>query len=163
MLTRSERLRLHRARQQLAGLDDTTPALAGVAAQAGMSPYHFIRRFAAVFGDTPHQFRIRVRLERARVLLALGEGSVTEVGLAVGFDSPAGFSTAFRRRFGEPPSAFRRRLLPALAVPGQVPARLLPGCLSLMAAAWSTPQFSQCRVARQAAQSAPPTPDRRTR
>ncbi len=157
MLTRGMRLRLHRARQLLADPDASQLALADVAAQAGMSPFHFIRRFAAVFGDTPHQYRIRMRLERARQLLALGEGSVTQVALSVGFESPAGFSTAFCRRFGEPPSAFRRRLLPALAAPGRMPPLLVPGCLALMTAAWSSPQFLQSASERSAAQCRSPS------
>lgn len=143
MLTAATLIRIDRARQQLADLDDAPGSVAQVAQFAGMSTFHFIRRFSAVFGDTPHQFRMRVRLERARELLALGECSVTEVCMAVGFSSLGSFSAAFCRRFGEPPSHYRRRLLPSIEIPGRLPPQLVPGCLSLMAAWWRSPQFSR--------------------
>lgn len=101
-----------------------------IARRAGISPYHFIRRFEAVFGATPHQLRIQARLDHARVLLARGDRSVTEVCFEVGFASLGSFSALFARRVGESPSRFRRRAL--VQVPGALP--VFPGCLSLMAA-----------------------------
>jgi len=80
-----------------------------VARQVRISPFHFIRQFEAVFGSTPHQFRIQSRLERAKHLLASGRYSVTEVCLEVGFTSLGSFSDLFTRRVGETPSAYRRR------------------------------------------------------
>lgn len=56
-------------------------SIAAVARASGMSPYHFIRRYDAVFGVTPHQARIDARVDRAKHLLASGELSVTEVWL----------------------------------------------------------------------------------
>lgn len=73
-----------------------------------MSPFRFIRRFHAVFGSTPHQFRIDTRLNRAKVLLAGRDLSVTDVCLEVGFTSLGTFSDLFARRVGAPPSAGRR-------------------------------------------------------
>lgn len=70
-----------------------------------MSPFRFIRRFHAVFGSTPHQFRIDTRLNRAKVLLAGRDLSVTDVCLEVGFTSLGTFSDLFARRVGAPPSA----------------------------------------------------------
>jgi len=69
-----------------------------------MSPFHFIRQFEAVFGATPHQFRIQTRLDRAKQLLALSDYSVTDVCLEVGFSSLGSFSDLFARRVGAPPS-----------------------------------------------------------
>ena len=91
-----------------------------------MSPFHFIRQFEALFGVTPHQYRIRARLDRAKLLLASREWSVTNTCFEVGFSSLGSFSALFTRRFGESPSAYRRRVHEA---------DLTPGCLSLMCAA----------------------------
>ena len=102
-----------------------------------MSPFHFIRRFESVFGTTPHQFRIQSRLERAKHLLVLSDYSVTDVCMEVGFSSLGSFSALFARRFGTPPSAYRRQVRSLLAVPGELPKVLAPGCLSLMAAAFA--------------------------
>ena len=143
MLTHAMLIRLHRARQRLAEVGEPSLSLSRIAQEANLSPSHFIRRFAAVFGETPHHFRVRVRLERAKALLALGEGSVTDVCMSVGFSSLGSFSWLFSRRFGEPPSGYRRRLFPSLEIPGRLPSHLVPGCLSLMVSAWRTPQFSR--------------------
>ncbi|HEU0035045.1 MAG TPA: helix-turn-helix transcriptional regulator [Kofleriaceae bacterium] len=120
---------LCRARDRLVDLDDAAP-IADIARTAAISPYHFIRRFHAVFGETPHQFRTRRRLERAKQLL--GDGvPVTEVCLAVGFTSLGTFSDLFRRRIGHSPTAYRRAVV-------QVPATLrAPSCYELFAIAIS--------------------------
>src|SRR5262245_44458178 len=117
--------RLCRARELLAQLDDPQPTVEALAREVGISPYHFIRQFEALFGVTPHQYRIQVRLDRAKQLLATQQRSVTAVCMDVGFSSLGSFSTLFSRRFGETPSGFRRRIKAA---------DLVPGCLSLMAA-----------------------------
>ncbi|MEZ5291625.1 MAG: AraC family transcriptional regulator [Vicinamibacterales bacterium] len=118
-----------------------------VAAAVGMSAFHFIRRFDAVFGATPHQYRMRTRLARAKDALAAG-GTVTDVCFDVGFSSLGSFSSLFSREFGESPSAYRRRVRTLVAVPGlrQAPGLLAvrhPGCLSLMAHLPAWPQFSR--------------------
>jgi len=116
---------------------DRPLSIAEVAREAAMSPFHFIRRFESVFGTTPHQFRIQSRLERAKHLLALSDYSVTDVCMEVGFSSLGSFSALFARRFGTPPSAYRRQVRSLIAVPGELPRELAPGCLSLMAAAFA--------------------------
>ena len=63
-----------------------------VAREAAISPFHFIRQFEAVFGVTPHQYRIGRRIERAKHLLAAGQHSVTDVCMEVGFSSLGSFS-----------------------------------------------------------------------
>jgi hypothetical protein len=102
-----------------------------------MSPFHFIRRFQSVFGETPHQFRIRSRLDRAKYLLAVSDYSVTEVCLEVGFTSLGTFSDLFARRVGTAPSAYRRQVRALMPVPGVIPRQLIPGCLTLMGAAFA--------------------------
>jgi AraC-like DNA-binding protein len=126
--------RLVRARDLLASSACDGPSVRQVAARVGLSPFHFIRMFAALFGDTPHQFRTRARLERAKQLLAAG-ATVTGACVELGFTSLGSFSDLFRRRVGEPPSVYRR----AAAAPARAP--LVPGCLGLIsevpAGAWS--------------------------
>ena len=116
-----------------------------VAREVGISPFHFIRQFEAVFGLTPHQFRIQSRLDRARRLLAMGGHSVTDVCMEVGFSSLGSFSDLFTRRVGATPSAYQRRLRAMVQVPGTLPRALIPGCFSLMAClpAWAFSQFSR--------------------
>lgn len=76
-------------------------------AAAAMAPHHFARSFAQYFGEPPRRFLTRRRLERARALLAAGR-NVTEACLDVGYESLSSFSAAYRKRFGEPPSARSR-------------------------------------------------------
>src|SRR5215510_1886029 len=103
MLTRNELIRLCRARDMLRESYDRPLSIREVAKEAAISPFHFIRRFQAVFGETPHQFRIQARLERAKHLLALTDYAVTDVCLEVGFESLGSFSDLFARRVGVPP------------------------------------------------------------
>ena len=127
MLLRHEGFRrLCQARDRLQAVDDPT-TIAELAREVGISPFHFIRQFEALFGTTPHQYRIQARLGRARALLATGRYSVTRVCMEVGFSSLGSFSTLFTRRMGESPSEYRDRVL------GLSPEQLAPGCLSLMA------------------------------
>ena len=74
-----------------------------------MSPAYFSRSFKSAFGETPHQYLMSRRMERAMALLRAGDRSVTEVCFAVGFSSLGSFSTQFRRFVGDSPSAYRRR------------------------------------------------------
>jgi AraC-like DNA-binding protein len=120
--------RLCRARDLLAEVD-TSLSVAAVAGASAMSPYQFIRQFHAVFGMTPHQWRIERRLERACALLA-GDRSVTEVCFDVGFSSVGSFSALFARRVGVAPSAYRRAARVAVAVPRPPP--VVPGCLGML-------------------------------
>ncbi len=82
--------------------------LAGLASAAGLSPFHFLRTFAAVFGITPHQYLISCRLRRAAELLGRGELPITEVALEAGFADLSNFIRTFKRASGYTPSRFRR-------------------------------------------------------
>jgi AraC-like DNA-binding protein len=123
--------RLCLARDLLRELREPSRSIAEVAREVQISPFHFIRQFEAVFGLTPHQFRIHARLDAAKHLLATGHYTVTDVCMAVGFSSLGSFSALFARRVGEPPSAYRRRVRAVVQVPGTLP-DLTPGCLTLM-------------------------------
>src|SRR5438067_9048906 len=80
------------------------PALAAIAC---VSEAHFIRSFRAAFGETPHRYLQRRRVERSMWLLRETERSVTDVCLDVGFSSLGTFSRTFREIVGESPSEYR--------------------------------------------------------
>ncbi len=125
--------RLCLARDMLLEQSDVARSIADVAREVQMSPSHLIRQFEAVFGLTPHQFRIDSRLDLAKRLLATGDCSVTDVCMEVGFSSLGSFSALFLRRVGENPSLYQRRARAVFRVPGKPPLALFPGCLTLLA------------------------------
>ena len=137
MLTRGALVRLCRARDLLRDVSDRPLSIRDVARDAGMSPYHFIRQFEALFGTTPHQYRIDARMEHAKRLLALSDYSVTAVCMELGCSSLGSFSELFARRVGMAPSVYRRQIRPLVTVPGILPVHLTPGCLTLMGAAFA--------------------------
>jgi AraC-like DNA-binding protein len=128
---------LCRARDLLRETVDRRLTIEEIAREAAMSPFHFIRQFQAMFGETPHQFRINARLDKAKQLLALSDYSVTDVCMEVGFSSLGSFSDLFARRVGVAPSIYRRQVRLLMPVPRTLPKELIPGCLSLMAAAFA--------------------------
>lgn len=123
---------LCQARDLLQAVHEQPLSIHQIARRAHMSPFHFIRQFEALFGVTPHQFRITSRLDRAKLLLAAGNHSVTDVCMEVGMSSLGSFSDLFQRRVGVAPSAYQRRARVLVPAPGTVPAELFPGCLTLM-------------------------------
>jgi AraC-like DNA-binding protein len=84
-----------------------------LAARAGVSPAHFARRFRATFGETPHQYLLTRRLERAASLLRTTDRSVAEICMTVGLRSVGSFTTSFGRAFGMSPTAYREAHPPA--------------------------------------------------
>ena len=121
--------RLCRARDLLADMHSANISIEEAARAANLSSYHFIRRFQAVFGETPHQFRTRERLTAARRLLARGH-SVTDVCLDVGFSSLGSFSALFAREVGISPARYQRNLRSSVFVPDWTPHP--PSCLLWM-------------------------------
>jgi AraC-like DNA-binding protein len=121
-----------------------------IARRAGLSPFHFIRIFRAVFGATPHQYRSHARVDRARKLLLLTDRSVTDVCMTVGFSSLGSFSTLFTRRVGVTPSGFRRRYRTNGRL-NKLPSELTPGCFSLMGQIPAQSAISKKRPARRLA------------
>ena len=100
------------------------PALARI---AYVSEAHFIRTFRATFGETPHRYLQRRRVERAMFLLRETDRPVTEICLDVGFTSLGTFGRTFRRIVGESPTSYRR---------GAADLRAVPACF---AKAWTRP------------------------
>jgi transcriptional regulator GlxA family with amidase domain len=101
------------------------PALARV---ARVSQAHFIRTFRTTFGETPHRYLQRRRVERSMWLLRETDRSVTDICLDVGFASLGTFSRTFRDIVGVSPTAYRRGSAPAGAA--------VPACFTM---AWGRP------------------------
>ena len=104
------------------------PALARV---AHVSEAHVIRTFRATFGETPHRYLQRRRVERAMFLLVQTDRSVTEICFDVGFSSLGTFSRTFSAIVGASPSAYRAR--------AHHP-RDVPNCFAM---AWTRPSSSR--------------------
>lgn len=103
-LVRLRRARDRMDREYAEPLD--VPALARTAL---MSPGHFSRSFRAAYGETPYNYLMTRRIERAKALLRRGDLSVTEVCVAVGATSLGSFSTRFTELVGVSPSVYRSR------------------------------------------------------
>ena len=101
-----------------------------LARSANVSPAYFSRSFKAAFGETPHQYVMSRRMERAKALLRARQLSVTDVCLTVGFTSLGSFSTQFKRFVGAAPSAYRD-------ADGHDDLAKVPGCYVRM---WTRPR-----------------------
>jgi AraC-like DNA-binding protein len=107
-----------------------------LARAAHLSPAHFSREFRRAFGETPHQYLLTRRLERAAALLRNTDRTVADICLVIGLRSVGSFTTSFSRAFGFSPTAYRATCPPALA-------RVrIPTCVRL---AWARPQSSSFR------------------
>ena len=107
-----------------------------VAAVAHLSQAHFSRCFRSVFGETPHRYLQRRRVERSMFLLRETDRSVTDVCLDVGFTSLGSFSRTFHEIVGTSPRAYRERERKAPHANGRAG---VPGCV---VAAWDRPSSS---------------------
>src|SRR5215831_11534117 len=121
--------RLCQSRDLLRNWGESPLPVSAVARRSGLTRFHFIRLFKAMFGETPHQYRSRAQIEKAKHLLILTDFSITDVCMAVGFSSLGSFSALFSRRVGMSPSEFHRRQRAALGPERQLPPSLIPGCL----------------------------------
>jgi transcriptional regulator GlxA family with amidase domain len=110
------------------------PALARIAL---LSEGHFIRTFKQTFGETPHRYLQRRRLERAMAFLRETDRPVTEICLEVGFTSLGTFSRTFARVLGQSPTAYREAWRVGAGTAGYVPT-----CVVM---AWSRPATHQDR------------------
>ena len=120
--------RLCRGRDLLASEYASRVLLGDAARQACLSEFHFHRLFRSTFGQTPHDFLTRLRLNRARQLLACGH-TVTEVCFEVGYESLGTFSTKFHAQFGRSPAQFQREVRRVFGYHAPWPILRLPECL----------------------------------
>ena len=91
---------------------------------AGCSRAHFSREFRRAFGESPHQYLLTRRLERAAALLRNTDRSVADICFSVGLQSVGSFTTSFTRTFGKSPTAYRAEFPPASHL-ARVPACVL--------------------------------------
>ena len=101
--------RLSRARDYLGAHFYDRVTLEDAARVACLSPFHFNRVFARAFGETPHEFVTRVRIDQAKKLLLAENQSVTDICFDIGYDSLGSFSMKFRSLTGFAPAEFRRQ------------------------------------------------------
>lgn len=123
--------RLRRSRDYLAAELDQPLRLADAAREAYLSPYHYHRLFRRVFGETPQQFLTRQRMDRAKSLLARDHMPVTDVCMAVGYESLGTFSSRFRSIVGHTPSEYQRAIRSIFQIPATAPYRFVPNCYLL--------------------------------
>jgi len=114
--------------------------LDNIAGEAYFSKFHFIRLFKIVYGKTPHQYLISVRLHNARLLLKKGI-AVTEVCYALGFDSLSSFSSLFKKKMGLSPQNYQRHELERNKAMLQKPLQFIPNCFAEMKGWTQKPQF----------------------
>lgn len=125
-------LALLRARALIDARPDEELDLAALAAAAHFSPWHFLRLFRAAYGETPHQYLTRRRIERAKELLVGTDLSVTDVCLAVGYSSLGSFSMLFRRYAGRPPQHYRARVFRGVSAVRRAAPVFVPLCYVFM-------------------------------
>jgi AraC-like DNA-binding protein len=101
-------MRLCRARDYLGACYRDRITLENAARQACLSPFHFNRLFTHAFGETPHEFVTRIRIDEAKKLLLAENHSVTDICFDIGYESLGSFSMRFRSLTGLSPAAFRR-------------------------------------------------------
>ena len=106
-LTSGSEARVSRAVRQIERRLEARLTLGGLAREAGLSPYHFLRTFQLLTGVTPHQFVLRSRLRKAAIRLALEPARVLDIALDCGFGDVSNFNRAFRAEFGVNPRRYR--------------------------------------------------------
>lgn len=101
-------LRLLRVRHLIEVNDGRKPDLARLARCASYSPWHLIRMYREVFGETPSEFATRLRLDRAGHMVRDTSMPVCEITEALGFESQSAFCRAFKNAFGMTATELRR-------------------------------------------------------
>lgn len=83
-------------------------SLSALAAQIGFSSYHFARQFRQATGESPHQFVLSQRIERAKQLLREADLPLAQIALASGFANQSHLTQAFKRALGLTPASYRQ-------------------------------------------------------
>jgi AraC-like DNA-binding protein len=113
--------------------------LENIAGEAMFSKFHFIRLFKTIYGKTPHQYLISVRIDAARLLLEQNQ-PIKEVCFAVGFDSVSSFSILFKRLTTFSPSHYQQQCMERKKRMLQEPLSFIPNCF--LEQHLAKPQFS---------------------
>ena len=103
--------------------------LENIADEAFFSKFHFIRLFNIIYGKTPHQYLIKVRIESAKKLLQK-EHSVTETCFAVGFTSVSSFTGLFKRFTKTSPLKYQKKFKHRQEQIKKVPLAFIPSCFA---------------------------------
>jgi AraC-like DNA-binding protein len=103
--------------------------LYNIAGEAFFSKFHFIRQFKKIYGRTPHQYLMQIRIKKAKELLQAGT-TVSDVCYKVGFESLGSFSTLFKRIAGLTPSAYLLQQLQIKTHIAKTPLHFVPACFA---------------------------------
>lgn len=103
--------------------------LENISGEACLSKFHFVRLFRKIYGKTPHQYLIAVRIEKAKTFLGKG-CTAAESCHAVGFDSIGSFTTLFKKITGLTPIQFQQEQLKLKKEMTTTPLRFVPHCFT---------------------------------
>lgn len=103
--------------------------LDNISQEVFLSKFHFIRLFKKTYGQTPHQYITRVRLDKAQQLLKEGK-SVSQVCSLVGFESLGSFSSLFKSNIGVSPTVFIQNHNNQRDKIAQSPLQFIPSCIA---------------------------------
>jgi AraC family transcriptional regulator len=100
--------RIYKGKDYIDAVYSSPITVESIAKEACMSEYHFFRLFKATFGETPHQYMVKKRLEQGYAVLLKDKDSVTNAAFESGFSDIHAFSKAFKKHFGIAPSTLRK-------------------------------------------------------
>jgi AraC-like DNA-binding protein len=103
--------------------------LNNISDEASFSKFHFIRQFRKIYGKTPHQYLMTVRVEKAKLLFESG-AAISEVCFLVGFDSISSFAGLFKRHTGQTPSVYQQQRMQRQLEINSSPLKFVPSCFA---------------------------------
>ena len=103
--------------------------LDNIADEAYFSKFHFVRLFKSIYGKTPHNYLVQIRMDNAKKLLSKNT-SVLDTSLQVGFDSPTSFTAVFKRFVGKTPSEFQKEQEAKKKAISVNPFQFIPNCFA---------------------------------
>lgn len=128
MATNFKFKRLNAGRDYIANNYQEQLSLSNIAKYSNMSPYHFLRVFKDLYGETPNEFLIRLRIEQAKNMLITENFSVSEICEKVGYMSLGSFSSLFLKQVGVAPTFYRRKLWAISTEAYRFPSQAIPAC-----------------------------------
>ena len=120
--------RISTGRDYIADNYRDTFSLTDAANNSLMSPFHFLRVFKKTYGETPNEFLIRLRIEKAKKMLITENFRVSEICERVGYMSLGSFSSLFLKHVGMSPTSYRRTLWSLSSEPFRYPSQVIPTC-----------------------------------